>query len=60
MQDPVDDVAGLTIDEATVLVGPWTFGLDTSRFSFWTGDEFIFSARVPSRTVGLIGRANCP
>ena len=54
MQDPVDDIAGLTLDEATVLVGPWTFGLDTSRFSFWTGDEFIFSTRVPSRTVGLL------
>lgn len=54
MQTPVDDIAGLTLDEATVLVGPWTFGLDTSRFSFWTGDEFIFSTRVPSRTVGLL------
>ncbi|MGO4741159.1 hypothetical protein AB4099_31860 [Bosea sp. 2KB_26] len=54
MQSPVNDVAGLTFDEATVLVGPWIFGLDTSRFSFWTGDEFIFSTRVPSRTVGLL------
>ena len=26
-----------------------TFGLATSRFSFWTGDEFAFSARLPSR-----------
>ncbi|GAU84277.1 hypothetical protein [Bosea sp. BIWAKO-01] len=54
MQNPVNDVAGLTLDEATVLVGPWTFGLDTSRFSFWTGDEFVFSTRAPSRTVGLL------
>lgn len=51
---PVDGSSEPTIDEATILVGPWTFGLDSSRFSFWTGDEFIFSTRVPSRTVGLI------
>ncbi|WP_186416842.1 hypothetical protein [Bosea sp. CS1GBMeth4] len=51
---PVDGSSETTIDEATILVGPWTFGLDSSRFSFWTGDEFIFSTRVPSRTVGLI------
>lgn len=54
MQSPVDGVSETTIDEATILIGPWTFGLDASRFSFWTGDEFIFSARVPSRTVGII------
>lgn len=54
MQSPVDGVSEPTIDEATILVGPWTFGLDSSRFSFWGGDEFIFSTRVPSRTVGLI------
>lgn len=54
MRTPEDDSGPSSIDEATVLVGPWTFGLDTSRFSFWTGDEFIFSSRVPSRTVGLI------
>lgn len=54
LYSPVDGVSENSIDEATILVGPWTFGLDTSRFSFWTGDEFIFSTRVPSRTVGLI------
>ncbi|RXT57265.1 hypothetical protein B6S44_02180 [Bosea sp. Tri-44] len=51
---PVDGVSENSIDEATILIGPWTFGLDASRFSFWTGDEFIFSTRVPSRTVGVI------
>ncbi len=51
---PVDGVSENSIDEATILIGPWTFGLDSSRFSFWTGDEFIFSTRVPSRTVGVI------
>lgn len=54
LYSPVDGVSDPSIDEATILVGPWTFGLDSSRFSFWTGDEFIFSARVPSRTVGII------
>ncbi|PZR82395.1 MAG: hypothetical protein DI537_36710 [Stutzerimonas stutzeri] len=54
MYGPVDGSSETSLDEATILVGPWTFGLDTSRFAFWTGDEFIFSARVPSRTVGLI------
>ncbi|MGX1785112.1 hypothetical protein ACWIGM_00140 [Bosea sp. NPDC055332] len=54
MQSPVDGISETTIDEATILIGPWTFGLDSSRFSFWTADEFIFSTRVPSRTVGVI------
>ncbi|AZO76847.1 MULTISPECIES: hypothetical protein [unclassified Bosea (in: a-proteobacteria)] len=54
MYSPVDGVSENSIDEATILIGPWTFGLDASRFSFWTGDEFIFSTRVPSRTVGVI------
>jgi hypothetical protein len=54
LYSPVDGISDPSIDEATILVGPWTFGLDTSRFAFWTGDEFIFSARVPSRTVGVI------
>ncbi|WP_332681524.1 hypothetical protein [Bosea sp. (in: a-proteobacteria)] len=54
LNSPVDGVSETTLDEATILIGPWTFGLDTSRFSFWTGDEFIFSTRAPSRTVGLI------
>ncbi|MCV9939894.1 hypothetical protein OIU35_26375 [Boseaceae bacterium BT-24-1] len=54
LYSPVDGVSENSIDEATILIGPWTFGLDASRFSFWTGDEFIFSTRVPSRTVGVI------
>ncbi len=54
LQSPVDGVSEPSIDEATILIGPWTFGLDSSRFSYWTGDEFIFSTRVPSRTVGII------
>ncbi len=54
LQNLTDGTSEATIDEATILIGPWTFGLDSSRFSFWTGDEFIFSTRVPSRTVGLI------
>lgn len=54
LYSPVDGASDPSIDEATILIGPWTFGLDSSRFSFWTGDEFIFSARVPSRTVGII------
>lgn len=54
LNSPVSGVGETTLDEATILIGPWTFGLDTSRFSFWTGDEFIFSTRAPTRTVGLI------
>lgn len=54
LYSPVDGASETSIDEATILVGPWTFGLDTSRFAFWTGDEFIFSTSVPSRTVGII------
>lgn len=44
----------VTIDEATVSIGTMTFGLTTSYFSFWTGDEFAFSTRLPDRNVGLI------
>ena len=44
----------VTLQEATVTVGPMLFGLAGSRFSFWTGDDFAFSARSPSRNVGLI------
>lgn len=54
MRTPAEDDETASIDEATIQLGPWTFGLDSSRFSFWTGDEFIFSTRVPDRTVGLI------
>lgn len=44
----------VTVDEAVVLVGPYTFGLSDSRFNFWTGDEFAFSTRLPGRTAGLL------
>ncbi|WP_439497890.1 hypothetical protein [Bosea sp. (in: a-proteobacteria)] len=54
MRTPAEDGDTVSIDEATIQVGPWTFGLDSSRFNFWTGDEFIFSTRVPDRTVGVI------
>lgn len=54
MYNPVDDGQTMTLDEATVSLGPWTFGLSDSRFSFWDGEEFISTARVPSRTVGII------
>ncbi|RDJ27547.1 hypothetical protein DWF00_11425 [Bosea caraganae] len=55
MRNPPDSDQGMTIDEATVSIGPWTFGMADSRFSFWGGDDFNTSAQVPSRTVGLIG-----
>lgn len=54
LYNPPDDSQTVSLDEATVSLGPWTFGLSDSRFSFWTGDDFISTARVPSRTVGLI------
>lgn len=44
----------VTIDEATVTLGAMTFGLTTTRFSFWTGDEFAFSTRLPDRNANLI------
>jgi hypothetical protein len=43
-----------SITEASVTLGPWVFGLASSRYDFWTGDDFVFVARVPSRTVGII------
>ncbi|WP_156410239.1 porin [Bosea sp. Root381] len=44
----------VTLDEATVTLGTVTFGLTDSRFNFWTGDEFAFSARLPARNATLI------
>ena len=44
----------MLVEEAIVTVGTMTFGLSSSRFSFWTGEEFAFSARLPGRNVGLI------
>lgn len=55
----VDKTSGsdndLTLSEASVTLGPWVFGLAGSRFDFWSGDDFIFIGRIPSRTVGIIG-----
>lgn len=45
----------LTMSEASVTFGAFAFGLAGSRFDFWTGDEFVFVGRIPSRTVALIG-----
>lgn len=45
----------LTMSEASVTFGAFAFGLASSRFDFWTGDEFAFIGRIPSRTVALIG-----
>lgn len=45
----------LTLSEASVTFGAFAFGLASSRFDFWTGDEFAFIGRIPSRTVALIG-----
>jgi hypothetical protein len=43
-----------TLVEASVTIGPWVFGAASSRFDFWTGEDFIFTGRIPSRTVGII------
>ena len=45
----------LTMSEASVTFGAFSFGLAGSRFDFWAGDEFVFVGRIPSRTVALIG-----
>ncbi|MGX5733652.1 porin [Bosea thiooxidans] len=45
----------VTIDEASVTLGAFVFGLAGSRFDFWAGDEFAFVDRIPSRTVALVG-----
>jgi len=44
----------VTLDEASVTLGTFTFGLTDSRFNFWTGDEFAFTARLPARNATLI------
>jgi Porin subfamily len=43
------------LNEASVAVGPYVFGVAASRFDFWTGDNFNFSARLPNRTVAILG-----
>ncbi len=48
------DPSTLTVAEASVTFGAFVFGLAGSRFDFWTGDDFAFISRIPSRTVGLI------
>jgi hypothetical protein len=47
--------SALTMSEASVTFGAFAFGLASSRFDFWTGDDFTFIGRIPSRTVALIG-----
>lgn len=44
-----------TLSEASVTLGAWQFGLASSRFDFWTGDDFVFLGRIPSRTVSIVG-----
>lgn len=44
----------VTIQEASVTLGPAVFGVAGSRFDFWAGDEFNFSARLPNRTVAIL------
>ncbi|MFN3671378.1 MAG: hypothetical protein ACK4VM_05670 [Bosea sp. (in: a-proteobacteria)] len=53
--DPASGAPPPTIAEASVTIGPFVFGIADSRYDFWSGDDFVFSTRVPSRTVGLIG-----
>jgi hypothetical protein len=55
LRPATDQPESMTVDEATVTVGTMTFGLTGTFFSFWTGEEFAFSARLPGRNVGLIG-----
>ncbi len=55
LRPATDQPDSMTLDEAIVTVGTMTFGLTGTFFSFWTGDEFAFSARLPGRNVGLIG-----
>ncbi len=45
----------LAMNEASVTFGAFAFGLTGSRFDFWTGGDFAFIGRIPSRTVALIG-----
>lgn len=45
----------VTIGEASVTLGAFSAGLASSRFDFWTGDEFALLGRIPNRTVALIG-----
>ena len=48
-------VSAPSLTQASLTVGPVAVGLMTSRFDFWTGDDFIYSAQTPNRTVGLLG-----
>lgn len=44
----------MTLQEASVTLGRAVFGVAGSRFDFWAGDEFNFSARLPNRTVAIL------
>ena len=47
-------VSAPSLTQASLTVGPVAVGVMTSRFDFWTGDDFIYSAQTPNRTVGLL------
>lgn len=53
--DATSESSELTMSEASVTFGAFAFGLASSRFDFWTGDDFAFIGRIPNRTVALIG-----
>ncbi|MCA0419340.1 MAG: porin, partial [Proteobacteria bacterium] len=53
--DATSESSELTMSEASVTFGAFAFGLASSRFDFWTGDDFTFLGRIPNRTVALIG-----
>ncbi len=50
------DAPGVTLTEAKVETGGWTFGHDYSRFNFWDGDSFLFGARIPARSALMLSR----
>lgn len=43
-----------TLSEASITLGSWQFGYVSSRFDYWTGDDFAFLGRIPSRSVGML------
>lgn len=43
-----------TPSEASISIGAWQFGYAGSRFDFWSGEDFIFVAKIPSRSVNLV------
>jgi len=55
MDTTSDGGTDVTIGEASITLGAFSAGVASSRFDFWTGDEFALVGRIPSRTVALIG-----